>query len=284
MVIGLSRLVNKARRSLDRRKSNRSARWLDKHRPADQDIQTLIFAHRGSKCNRPENTLAAFREAIRVKAEGVELDVHLTADDELVVIHDEKIDRTTNGKGLVRKLTLAQLKRFEAGSWFSPEYSDERVPSLREVLDLLNELDFKGVLNIEVKTDHYDYPGIEEKLSQLMTAEPWDFTHLYSCFNPDTLARLKALEPEVETSYLTYNRLKNIRRGASSDFIASIHPRKSFAFKHPEEAGILNKPIRLWTINSEMQMRAAFHLNVAGIITDYPEKARRIREEIERQV
>lgn len=276
-----NKLVNGVRREIDRRKAARAERWIQLHQAVNQEIKTLVFAHRGSKCNRPENTLAAFAEALNVGTDGIELDVHLTADNELVVIHDEKIDRTTNGKGLVRKLTLAQLKRFDAGSWFASEYTGERIPTLREVLSALTENHFSGILNIEIKTDKFQYPNIEKILSALMTSQSWPFEYLYSSFNLDSLKIMNQLEPQTEMSFLTENRLNKIELGLLEDFVKSIHPRKSYAFKHPVLTSHSSKPIRIWTVNGDKEMRLAFQENVAGIITDYPEKALQIRTELQ---
>ena len=103
---------------------------------------TKIFAHRGSKGTHPENTLTSFKEAVRVGSDGIELDVHLTKDGHLVVIHDETVDRTTNGTGEIRNLTLAKIKAMDAGSWFHNTYAGEKIPTLEEVLLLLKELGF----------------------------------------------------------------------------------------------------------------------------------------------
>ena len=100
---------------------------------------TKIIAHRGSRGTRPENTLEAFQEALKVACDGIELDVHLTKDGEVVVIHDETVDRTTSGKGYVKEMTLEQLKKLDSGSWFDPQYSNARIPTLQEVLILLEE-------------------------------------------------------------------------------------------------------------------------------------------------
>ena len=247
------------------------------------EFQTLVFAHRGSKSNRPENTLAAFREAVRVGSDGIELDVHLTHDEELVVIHDEKIDRTTNGRGIVRKMTLEALQRFDAGSWFSADFQGEKIPSLAEVLDLLTALRFSGSLNIEVKTDKYAYPGIEQKLATLMASKNWLFTYFYSSFNLRSLERLHVLEPEIELSYLMKNRPRKVKLALQTDFISSIHPRKNYAFKYPEQIALSKKPIRLWTINDETEMRWAFQKNIAGIFTDFPEQALSLQQELKKQ-
>ena len=132
-----------------------------------------IFAHRGSSGTHPENTLPAFAEAVRVNADGIELDVHLTEDGELVVIHDEEVDRTTNGKGLVREKTLEEIKKLNAGLWFNDKFPAAKIPTLKEVLDLLLQKNYRGTVMIEIKTDKYEYAGIEEKVSKLLTNSVW---------------------------------------------------------------------------------------------------------------
>ena len=140
---------------------------------------TKIFAHRGSKGTHPENTLSSFREAVRVGSEGIELDVHLTKDGQLVVIHDETVDRTTNGTGEIRNLTLAEVKAMDAGSWFKNDFAGEKIPTLDEVLHLLKELNFTGQLNIELKTDIIQYEGLVEKCLALQVTESWPFAIVY---------------------------------------------------------------------------------------------------------
>ena len=98
----------------------------------------LIIAHRGASNQAPENTIPAFQRALELGAGGIELDVHMSADGYLMVIHDETVDRTSNGKGLVKGKTLAELKSLDFGSWFSEEFSDEKIPELEEVLWLLS--------------------------------------------------------------------------------------------------------------------------------------------------
>ncbi|MEO2462017.1 glycerophosphodiester phosphodiesterase family protein, partial [Enterococcus faecalis] len=120
---------------------------------------TDIIAHRGSKGTHPENTCIAFREAVRVGAEGIELDVHLSKDGYLIVMHDETVDRTTDGHGEIQQLTLNELKQLDAGSWFQKNPSVQCVPTLEDVLNCLEEEQFNGFLNIELKTDIIHYEG-----------------------------------------------------------------------------------------------------------------------------
>lgn len=279
----LSSVFNKILTQLDKKRVNK----FKTEQPLKPNLnsKTLVFAHRGSKSNNPENTLAAFREAIRVQSDGIELDVHLSLDNELIVIHDEKIDRTTNGKGLVRKMTSADIQKFDAGSWYHPNFADEKIPRLSEVLKLLTDLSFNGYLNIEIKTDKFNYPGIEKKISELMTESKWSFIYIYSSFNLQSLKRIHELEPKIEINYLTKNilHLKKRQEGILTDFITGIHPRRNYALKHPLLLKASNRPFRLWTVNQESEMRKAFQQNVAGIITDYPEQALKIRQQIQEQ-
>src|SRR5690554_2404438 len=115
----------------------------------------VIYAHRGASAYAPENTGAAFRKALDMKADGIELDVHLSKDGHVVVIHDEKVDRTSNGKGLIRDLKLDELKSLDFGAWFSSEFAGEPIMTLDEVLSLLDGWD--GILNIELKSGYVLY-------------------------------------------------------------------------------------------------------------------------------
>lgn len=279
----LSSVFNKILTQLDKKRVNKFK--TEQALKPNLNSKTLVFAHRGSKSNNPENTLAAFREAIHVQSDGIELDVHLSLDNELIVIHDEKIDRTTNGKGLVRKMTSADIQKFDAGSWYHPNFADEKIPRLSEVLKLLTDLSFSGYLNIEIKTDKFKYPGIEKKLSELMTESKWPFIYIYSSFNLQSLKRIHELDPKIEINYLTKNilHLKKRQEGILTDFITGIHPRRNYALKHPLLLKASNRPFRLWTVNQESEMRKAFQQNVAGIITDYPEQALKIRQQIQEQ-
>ncbi|GAB2025203.1 glycerophosphodiester phosphodiesterase [Lactovum odontotermitis] len=244
------------------------------------NCETLVFAHRGSKCNRPENTLAAFEEAVRTGADGIELDVHLSKDQELMVIHDESVERTTTGTGLVRDLMRSELQKFDAGLKFDRRFMDQKIPTLSEVLKTLVELNFTGILNIEIKTDKYNYPEIESILSRQMTAQNWPFRHIYCSFNFDTLRKMSEIEPGTELCYLTYNNKQEIHRGMKADFIQALHPIKFFVFSHKIRAKHSPKALRVWTVNTEAEMRQAFKLQLAGFMTDEPALAMKIKQDV----
>ena len=156
--------------------------------------KTFIFAHRGSKGTHPENTLEAFKEAVRLGVDGIELDVHLTKDGELAIIHDETVDRTTNGTGYVRDMTMAELKKLDAGSWFSEEFYQSVIPTLAEVLSLLKDTDIK--LNVEIKSDIIPYEGIEEKVLQTLESYSYKNNAIISSFNHYSVKKVHELDPK----------------------------------------------------------------------------------------
>ncbi|GAK04128.1 glycerophosphoryl diester phosphodiesterase [Geomicrobium sp. JCM 19037] len=123
----------------------------------------MYIAHRGYSANAPENTVAAFQQAVHKGADGIELDVHRSLDGELIVIHDEWINRTTNGEGKVADMTLGQLKAHDAGSWYSEAYRGEKIPTLSEVFECMPK---ETVINVEIKNIPSFYEGIEELVVQ----------------------------------------------------------------------------------------------------------------------
>ena len=241
---------------------------------------TKIFAHRGSKGTHPENTLASFKEAVRVGSDGIELDVHLTKDGQLVVIHDETVDRTTNGTGEIRNLTLAEIKAMDAGSWFHNKYAGEKIPTLEEVLLLLKELGFNGQLNIELKTDVIQYKGLVEKCLALQGTKTWPFAIVYSSFNPYTLVELKEANPSQEIGLL-FESKEWADKGDAMLEKESYHP----DLKLLDWAIEWNRnqlPLRVWTVNEDTDINRCFELQIEAIFTDYPEKALQLKENYER--
>ncbi|HBR28477.1 MAG TPA: hypothetical protein DD789_03445, partial [Firmicutes bacterium] len=147
-----------------------------------------VFAHRGLSSIAPENTMAAFERAIVINVDGIETDVQLSRDGKIVICHDEKVDRTTNGRGYIKDYTWEELQAFDAGSWFSPEFANARIPGLEDLLKLVRKTDL--CLNIELKTDKVFYPQIEEKVLDLL--EKYDFVDRVriSSFNFESLLKV----------------------------------------------------------------------------------------------
>ena len=177
-------------------------------RSSGQGLPVNIWAHRGCCCRYPENTLAAFGAACRLGGlSGIELDIQLTRDGEIVVIHDETVDRTTDGHGNVGDFSLEELKRLrvKAGRLlFFQRYTEERIPLMREVLELVKPFcEENGLLiNIELKNSNVRYEGMEQKILALVAEYGLEGHIIYSSFNPDSILLLKELDSSVQTGIL----------------------------------------------------------------------------------
>ncbi|WP_240508060.1 glycerophosphodiester phosphodiesterase [Virgibacillus indicus] len=243
---------------------------------------TKIFAHRGSFGTHPENTMAAFREAERVGANGIELDVHLTKDNQIAVIHDNTVDRTTNGSGEVRSLTLDELRKLDAGSKYSEKFRGERILSLKEVLSWMkgNTLE----LNVELKNATVEYPDFEVKLLQEVQNSDLEDRVFFSSFNHYALKKMNEMNPDIECAVLYQERLYKPWDYAKTLGAGSLHPHfPNTSEDMVKEAQKNGFPVRVYTVNKEKYMEKFIRAGCAAIITDYPEKALRIRERIARR-
>ena len=179
-----------------------------------------LFAHRGVMARHPENTMSSFQAALEAKADAIEADVHMTKDGNLVLIHDETINRTTDGLGRVADMTLAEIRGYNAGVTFAVQ---EKIPSLSELIDLCRGTSV--VLNLEVKTDIERYPGIEERLVELILNERFPVDQIvFSSFNHVTLKRLSRLLPEVECALLLAQPLYDLVTYCEKVGATAVHP------------------------------------------------------------
>ena len=232
----------------------------------------VIYAHRGASAYAPENTGAAFRKALDMKADGIELDVHLSKDGHVVVIHDEKVDRTSNGKGLIRDLKLDELKSLDFGAWFSSEFAGEPIMTLDEVLSLLDGWD--GILNIELKSAYVLYDNIEQKVIDLLRQHKRIEKCIISSFNHYSLLEIKKLEPALKIGLLYSAGLVDPWKYAKMVGAEAIHPFFSSAqapvVKGCNDNGIIINP---WTIDQPEIIKALTQFGVDGIITNVPDVA-----------
>lgn len=230
-----------------------------------------IYAHRGSSGTYPENTFAAFKDAARLPIFGVEFDVHMTKDEELVIIHDEKINRTSNGKGFVKDMTLAELKTYDFGYWYSKEFKGETIPTLYEVLELLSDTSLQ--LNIELKSDVFPYPGMVEKVLDLVGALKLDSRVVISSFNHEAIRTVKQLAPHIQTAALfmevLVDPLQYIRNIPTDALHITKHAALRPSAKKVIEEGV---PVQVFTVNKVCQMKALKEIGIRAIFTDYPEK------------
>lgn len=228
----------------------------------------LIIAHRGSKGEAPENTLAAFSLALRQHCDAIELDIHLSRDGVPVVIHDDTVDRTTNGTGAVESMTVGELQALDAGSWFDPSYAGERIPTLAEVFELVPP---SIMINVEIK----GISGGRTEMELLKLLEAYDRigSVVVSSFDHKCLLRLKQAEPHIRIGLLYCSNF--VDHVAAANLIGvpvySLHPQadligpEDIAAAH--EAGLKVYP---FTINREEHLKLGIHVGLDGIITDYP--------------
>lgn len=237
---------------------------------------SLIIAHRGASGYAPENTLEAFRLAMDMGADGFELDVHLSKDGELVVIHDETVDRTTDGTGLVRELTLAQLKALDASNG-KEAYQGARIPTLEEVFELIR--DTRHLVNVEIKTDECFYPGLEEKCLELAARMGVENRVIYSSFNHFTLLKLRQLKPDLKLGMLFGDIMVNPWEYARQLNVDYLHPMKLNIYTpgFARDAAQAGYGVNVWTVNDEATMQLCL-AEGAGIITNYPDVAVALRE------
>ena len=182
---------------------------------------TKIWAHRGASGYAPENTLEAFELAAEMGADGVELDVQMTRDGYLVVVHDERIDRVSDGTGFVRDYTLEELKRFKFNKTH-PEYEDAKIPTLREVYELLEKTPL--FINVELKTVIYFYDGLEERALDLTKRMEMEERVIYSSFNHYSVKKIKELNPKAKTGILYSDGIWNPSVYAQSIGADALHP------------------------------------------------------------
>jgi len=158
-----------------------------------------VLAHRGYSGKAPENTMAAFELAVKSGADGLELDVHITKDGEVVVIHDDTVDRTTDGTGRVEDYTYEELLKFDAGSWFGEEFKGERLPTLADVCEIVKGTDL--IFNVELKAG-VNFQALTEKVSDLINKYDLVSNTIISSFNHYALAYSKQVNPDLRTAIL----------------------------------------------------------------------------------
>ena len=249
----------------------------------------LILAHRGASAAAPENTLVAYELAIEQGADGLEIDVHPTRDGHLVSIHDDSVDRTTDGRGRVTELTLAEIRQLDAGSGFSPDFRGVPVPTLDEVLDLTARHGL--VLNIEVKDIYrHDaaYDGAAEATAEAVLARGLAEQVVFSSFNHTSMAELKSRHPELTTGLLMMMPLHEVGAYARTTGADALHP--ALAALTPAlitQAREANLAVNAWTIAppfsplpEEEQLRAMWAAGVDAVITNIPDVAVAQRAEL----
>ena len=235
-------------------------------------MKTKIWAHRGASGYVPENTLEAFQKAVEMKADGVELDVQMTKDGELVVIHDEKVDRVSDGTGYVKDYTCRELQALDVSRPI-PDYGTVHIPTLAQVLEELRPTGL--TVNIECKTGIFFYPGLEEKMVRLVENMGMVERIWCSSFNHESVLRVQKLCPEMKTGFLIGDVMVDVADYAKRHGVQALHP----ALYHMQDEGLAERcrknglALHVWTVNEKEQIRKLAMAGVDAVITNYPDTA-----------
>jgi len=239
--------------------------------PIKSERTVLTIAHRGASAHFPENTIAAFAAAIRAGADMCELDVQKTVDGALVVIHDDTVDRTSDGRGRVDMLTLAAIRRLDAGRWCGDQFAGEGIPTLAEVFDLTAG---QCGLNIELKGE-----GVVEQLCGLICARAADRTAMVSSFDWAELESVRRINPAIRLGLLADRAPARLIDAAARLKAWSINPERKLI--KPELCATAHRrglQVYVWTVDDPDEMRRMISAGVDGIMTNHPERLRAVLE------
>lgn len=237
----------------------------------------IKIAHRGSSGSYPENTRLAFEKAIEAGADMIEMDCRLSKDGHVVVIHDDRLDRTARAKGFVKGKTLRQLKKLDVGAWLKKSFKGERIQTLEEILEIVSG---KVEINLEIKSVLHGPLGIELKVLFIVSHFDYLERTIFSSFDYQSLRRLRELAPDVRIGVLCGAGIKDNPFQAAREMNAySLHIQREFATPHfLEEARELGLKSFVWTVNEAKEMEKFLSLGVDGIISDFPEKFWKIKQ------
>jgi len=234
--------------------------------------KVLVIGHRGALGHAPENTMVSFKMGWELGADLLELDIHMSRDGELIVMHDADVSRTADGRGRIKDMTLAEIKELDAGSWFAARFQGERVPTLNEVLDWA-----KGriPLAIEIKGDPLPAPDIEEKLVEMLRTQDMLDEVIVISFHHPSVKRVKELEPTLATGILYSGRLVDTVGAAKAAMADSVRP--SWAYWTAElvdQVHAAGLTASTWNADDEKLMEYLVGLGIDSIGANYPDRLR----------
>ena len=230
----------------------------------------IIFAHRGASAHAPENTMAAFELAIRLGAPAIEFDVKLSLDHQVIILHDQTLDRTTNGTGSVANLPLAALRELDAGSWKACEYHNEKIPLLDEVLETVGK---KVYINIELTNYATPFDGLVKEVVPLVKKHGLLDRVIFSSFNFANLMAAQRLLPDVPCGQLILEGRQGWLQRAAARFmrLEAEHPYSSDVNADlVQRLHALGRRVHVWTVNDPAEMLRLRNCAVDGIFSDDP--------------
>ena len=229
-----------------------------------------IIAHRGSSSAAPENTFAAFDLAVQQGADYIELDVQLTMDQHVVVIHDDTVDRTSNGSGLVKSYTLDRLKKLDAGSWFDSRYANERIPTLQEILERYSQR--VGIL-IEIKHPKRQI-GIEKAVVDIINRFAYSRHIMVQSFDAYSLQRVKAYAPSLRTAFIikpSAFKLTKRKLTEHSSFADCLNMKKTMINRWwIDRIHSVGMDVFIWTVKDQKTANRIKTYPIDGVVTDHP--------------
>ncbi len=235
----------------------------------------LVWAHRGASGYYPENTLIAFEKAVELGADGIELDVHLTKDGQLVVIHDEWLDRTSDGSGWVKDYTLEELRKYNYNKT-QPQVEHADIPTMREVFELIKPTQL--TINIELKTGIVFYPQIEEMVLAMTKEYGMESRVIYSSFNHSSIVKIRALDPQAQTGFLYADGTLGMPEYGEKYGVNALHP-ALYNLQYPgfvEECHRKHLDLNVWTVNDKEYMEMCIQAGVHAIITNVPDVVKKV--------
>jgi glycerophosphoryl diester phosphodiesterase len=235
------------------------------------------FAHRGFSGKYPENTMLAFEKAIEIGADGVELDVQLTKDEQVVIIHDETVNRTTGGEGRVQDYTYEELSKLDASYIYTGKYGINKIPTLREYCEFVKDKDI--VTNIELKTGIFEYLGIEEKVWDLIKEYKLEEKVIISSFNHFSILRMKKIAPNLKYGLLSETWLIDAGKYTHNMGVQCYHPLfrnlTNEVVKEIKQYGI---EINTYTVNTEEDVRNLINKGIDIVIGNFPDMVNKVRQ------
>ncbi|HQA97514.1 MAG TPA: glycerophosphodiester phosphodiesterase [Clostridia bacterium] len=244
-------------------------------------MSSQIFAHRGASGYAPENTLEAFEMAAKMGAHGVELDVHICRSGELVVAHDETLERVSDGEGWIKDYSLTELKKLHFNRTH-PEFSDARMPTLQEVFRLLQPTGLR--INVEMKNSLIDYPDLERGVIDLAEKEGMIDRLIFSSFNHHSLLRVKAIDKRFYCGLLYDATLVKPWAYAVALGMDALHPNYTEVLLQRGECSEAHKAgiqVNPWTVNNEADIRGCLETGADILIGNYPDRSLRLLKEWE---
>lgn len=231
------------------------------------------FAHRGYSGKYPENTMLAFRKAVEAGADGIELDVQLSRDGVPVIIHDELVDRTTDGKGRVKDMTLAELQALDASYLYAGQYGKNPIPTFREYCEFVKDLPI--TTNIEMKTGVFEYPGIEETVWAMLQEFHLEDKVIISSFNHFTILRMRELAPKLKYGFLSETWIIDAGKYCHDQGVPCYHPLfRNLTEEVVRELKQYGLEINTYTVNTEEDVRDLANKGVDILIGNFPEMTR----------